>query len=66
MRQMREERNLSQAEVASRMGTSQAWVARMESGKATFMVSVGMPPSWRHWQLLSNVGVPTHATTAAS
>jgi transcriptional regulator with XRE-family HTH domain len=31
-RRLREERGLSQAAVARRMGTSQSWVARMESG----------------------------------
>lgn len=31
-RRLREERGLSQATVARRMGTSQSWVARMESG----------------------------------
>jgi transcriptional regulator with XRE-family HTH domain len=31
-RHLREERGLSQAAVARRMGTSQSWVARMESG----------------------------------
>jgi transcriptional regulator with XRE-family HTH domain len=31
-RRLREERGLSQAAVAQRMGTSQSWVARMESG----------------------------------
>jgi transcriptional regulator with XRE-family HTH domain len=32
-RRLREERGLSQAAVAERMGTSQSWVARMESGE---------------------------------
>jgi transcriptional regulator with XRE-family HTH domain len=34
MRRLREARGLTQAQVADRMGTSQAWVARMESGAA--------------------------------